>query len=253
MIVQLLSVQRSGVAANSRPRIQLCGNWLPEMGFVDGALVQSLPEPEGFVFNLCNDNVNYSDLYHSTKARGGTLIRVSLCDERNQSGVALITAGKHITAGGLKFGDSLIAKCEYGCIRVRKVGGSVRLIHVARTKNDRTGAVMPHVFILGDWLSGIGFPPDTLVTVYSDYEGIIFTAHGEEIIYRNIVKYARQNKMRLIQVSTKNGIPLISVTGTIVDRAGFGLDDIFTADYGEYGIIKLQKLDLGRFGFSKSL
>ena len=255
MIFQILTVQRNGRAANSRPRIQFSGNWLTEMGFVNGALVQTLPEDSGFTFNLCNENVNYSNLFNSTREKGGTLIRVYINNERGRhKEPAFVTTGKHIYSGGLTMGDNLVAKCEYGCIRVRKVSGNVRLIHVARGKNERTGVVIPKIFLLGDWLNDIGFTPDTLATMAAEYgDGgasgcITFTAHDKAIIYSEIVRFARQNKMRLIQVSTKDGAPLINVTGTFVEKCGFGVDDIFAAEY-EYGIIKLQKLDPQKFGF----
>ena len=248
MNIQLLSVQRNGRAANSRPRIQFCGDWLTEMGFVNGALVQALPEPDGFVFHLCNENIHYSELFHATKEKGGTLIRVYIANTRTVKGPAFVTTGKHVCGGGLSMGDNLVAKCEYGCIRVRKVIGNVRLIHVARGKNDRTGVSMPRVFLLGNWLSDIGFTPYTLVTAASELGCITFTAHDKAVVYSEVVKFARQHKMRLIEVVTKNGIPLINVGGSIVDRADFGLDDIFAADY-EYGVIKLQKFEPVRFGF----
>jgi len=247
VVFQIVSVQRNGRADNSRPRIQFNGDWLPEMGFVNGALVQSLPEPNGFVFNLCNENIGtYSDLFCSTREKGGTLIRVYLNNDNKQAG--FVTTGKHIFKSGLAMGDNLVAKCEHGCIRVRKVSGNVRLIYVARTKKPYTGEPIPKIFLLGDWLNDIGFTPDTLMTVASEPGCITFTAHDKAVVYNDIVKYARQNKMQLIQVSTKNGSPLISAQGSCASRAGFGLGDIFVAEY-EHGIIKLQQLNPGKFGF----
>jgi len=247
-IYQVLSVSRNGLAANSRPRIQIVGDWLNEMGFVNGVLVQTLPKPDGIVFNLCDKNINYSELYNATREKGGTLNRVYICNERTRSGTALVTTGKHLLKGGLELGDECIAKCEYGCIRVRKVKGNVRLINVARTKRPYTNEPTPMVFLLGEWLADIGFASDTLITVASEPGCITFTAHNKAVIYSEIVKYARKNKMQLVQVSTKESTPLITLTGNRITNAGFSLGDIFAAEY-EYGSIKLQKFDPERFGF----
>jgi len=54
--------------------------------------------------------------------------------------------------------------------------------------------------------------------------------------------------MQLLQVSTKENAPIITLTGNRITTAGFSLGDIFAAEY-EYGTIRLKKLDPGRFGF----
>ena len=250
-IYQIIHIHRNGLSVNSRPRIQLTGDWLTEIGFVSGALVQTLPEPDGFVFNLCNENINYSELYHATKEKGGTLIRLYVANQRTIQGPVLVTTGKHICSGGLKLGDMCIAKCEYGCIRVRKVKGNIRLIPVARTKTPYTGEPIPMISLFGGWLNDIGFTRDTLMTVATEQSRITITAYDKAVIYSEIVKYARQNKMKLIQVSTKYGEPLISIQGSCAVQAGFGLGDIFAAEY-EHGVIKLQKFDPNRFGFPEA-
>jgi len=252
-IFQVVNVTRSGRADNSRPRIQFGGNWLPEMGFVSGALVQSLPEPNGFAFKLCNENIgSYSELFKSTREIGGTLIRVCLCKDRvRYKETGLVTTGHHIYKSGLKIGDSLLAKCEYGCIRVRKVEGNLRLINVAKTKKPYTNEPMPMVFLLGDWMNEIGFTSDTLVTVSARPGSITFNAHSQAIIYSEIVKHARQHKMQLMQVSTKDGSPIITLTGKRVIDSGFSLGDIFAAEY-EHGVITLQKLNPEIFGFPET-
>jgi hypothetical protein len=248
MIYQTFKVQRNGLAANSRPRIRIVGEWLPEMGFVSGALAQVLPETDELVFNLSNENINYSELYHSTKELGGSLVRLHVEKQSAAGCPALITTGNHIYRAGLHLGDACIAKCEHGRISVRKVVGNVRLVNVARDKNERTGEPMPKVWICGDWLNSIGFTLGTLVTAAAEPNRITFAAHDMAVVYSDIVRIARRNKLRLLQVSEKGGLPLINFKGEHVDRAGFALGDILAADY-EHGMIKLQKLDPRRFGF----
>jgi len=247
--IQIATVQRNGRAEDSRPRIQFCGDWLAEIGFVSGALAQTLPEPNGLAFNLRNENIgSYSDLFRSTREQGGALNRIYISNSKTRKGPTFVTTGRHIYNGGLKFGDPLIAMYEYGLIRVRKAAGNVKLIPVAREKHPLTGEPKPRVFLLGDWLSDIGFSTDTLTTVATEPGCITITAHAGPIVYSDIVRFARQNKMKLIQVSAKDGAPLIVAAGSCAEKAGFALGDIFCAAY-EYGVIKLQKPDPEKFGF----
>jgi len=247
---QVVNVTRSGRADNSRPRILFGGDWLPEIGFVNGALIQTLPESKGIVFNLCNENIgNYSELYKSTKEKGGSLIKVCDClDRARYRETGFVTTGNHIHKCGLQVGDALLAKCEYGRIRMRKVEGNVRLINVAKTKKAYTNEPVPMVLLLGDWLNEIGFTPDTLATVSATPGSIAFTAHNQSIIYSDVVKHARQNQMQLLQVGSKEGSPVITLTGQRIIKSGFSIGDIFYAEY-KYGSIDLQQLDPGRFGF----
>jgi len=248
MIYQSLTVQKSWYATNSRPRLCFTGDWITEIGFVPGALVQALPEPGGFVFNLCNENVNYSELFNSTNAMGGGLIRVYRADLKLHRSPTFVTTGKYILSGGLCYGDALVAKCEYGCIRIRKVMGDARLITVGRQKDERTGAHSPKVWLWGDWLDDIGFSLDTLVTIEAKPGYVTLDAHDKAASYSDVVKLARKKGMRLIMVAAKGDSLNASFSGPSVSRAGFAIGDMLTADY-EYGLIKLQKLDPGRFGF----
>jgi len=244
-----LSVQRSGWAANSRPRIQIVGDWLTEIGFVNGALVQTLPKEGELIFTLSDKNINYSELYNETKKQGGTLHRIYIADTRTVQGLTLVTTGKHIAKCGFEYGDNLVAKCDYGSIRVRKAGKNTHLFNIGNLKKDYTGEPEPRIWLHGDWMNEIGFTPDTLVTVAAEQGCMTFTAHNKEIIYSEIVKYARKHKMKLIQVATTTyGQPLINTRGSRIDRAGFAIDDMIAAYY-EYGVIKLQKFDPQRFGF----
>ena len=246
---QICNIRYTGRTDNKLPRMRIVGDWLNEIGFTTGALIQTLPEPDGLVFNLCNENVDYSDLYRSTKAQGGTLIRVHTMNEPGRyKAPAFATTGKHLLKGGLEIDDTLLAKCEYGCIRMRKVVGNVHLVNVARTKHLRTKAPVPMAHLGGEWLTVAGFTPDTLFSITSEQGCITLTAYDKSVVYSDIVMLARKNKMRLKQVYEKDGNPLITITGLSVENAGFELGDIFAAEY-EYGVVKLRKLDPQRFDF----
>ena len=248
MIYQVLTVQKNGLSANSRPRIQFHGDWLTEMGFIPGALVQELPLPGEAVFNLYDENVHYRSLFNTTKEMGGTLIHVYNINIKTWNGPGFVTTGNHIYKSGFKLGDELIAECDYGRIRVRNVGKNMRLIHAARFVNEYTGESVPSVLLTGRWLSDFGFTPDTLVTIATVPGCITITALHKSIGYAEAVKSARQSKLNLIQVTEHKGFPRIREKRVCAARAGFALGDIFAASC-EHGLIKLQKFDPVRFGF----
>jgi hypothetical protein len=244
-----LSVQRTGWAADSRPRIQIVGDWLNEIGFVNGALVQTLPLPDELVFTLYDKNINYSELYNETREKGGTLNRMYISNTRTLKGLTLVTTGKHIDKSGFQFGDTLVAQYQYGSIRVRKAGENTHLFQVGNIKKAYTGEPEPRIWLHDNWMNEIGFTPDTLVTAAAEHGCITFTAYDKAIVYSKIVKHARKHKMKLIQVATTTyGQPLINMKGSCIACAGFACDDMIAAYY-EYGVIKLQKFDPQRFGF----
>jgi hypothetical protein len=252
----LLSVSRSSSADNTRPRINFQGDWLLEMGLTLGALVQVLPEPNGMVFNLCNENISsYSELMNSTREQGGSLIRVCFADKKTYKELTFQTSGKHIYSGGLKIGDALIAQYDYGIIRVRKIAAknlgfkSVKIIQMTYRKDKYTGILIPKLRLSGSWLNDIGFTAHELVTAESEQDIITFKVQENGMSnYKDLVKYARQNKMKLLQIREEAGLPNLMTTGSLVENAGFEITDALAASY-EDGIIKLQKLDFEKLGF----
>ena len=253
---QLLSVNRTGGAVKPRPRISFFGEWLYDIGFIPNALVQVLPEPDGMVFNLCNEGINnYSDLFHSTRHKGGNLIRVYLGDARDHEGPTFVTSGKYIYSGGLADGDALIAKYDCGVIRVRKIDPkklgyeNVKVIPTTSIKNKHTGSPVPKVRLYGDWLNEIGFLSNSLVLSLSEKDSILFQLRNEGIEnYGGLVRYARQNGMKLIQVREEANLPVIGITGSCVSKACFDTGDMLVASY-QHGVIKLQKLNPAVLGF----
>jgi len=206
------------------------------MGFTSGALVQYLPENGGMTFTLFNENIpSYSDLYHDTKAKNGTLMQV-YC---RRDGWQLCVCSAALGPTGLQYGDSLIVRYEYGFIRLRKLPkGAVQL-------------VTPHV--VGKWLTVAGFVPDAVLTVAAQLGTITCTLH-ENGIERTaeLVKYARANKLQLLQVQHskyKHGVlQWIDLPKSCLDIAGFTPDDTLLATY-EHGFIQLQKPDFVGLGF----
>lgn len=249
MFYQRLSVHCSGSADNSRPKIQFYGDWLTEMGFSGSALVQALPEPGGFCFTLKNNDIeSYSSLFDDTKEKGGSLVRVFISNGQNVKGPTFTVSGKYLERCGLKTGDALIAKCEYGLIRVRKVCDGMHVFNIQKRKDRNTGEPIPNVYLHGSWLDDALFTPYTLVTVVSVPGLITLTALDKDTSYQYACRHARQNKMRLLSVSFRRGSSVIDFTGSHVDRAGFSIGELVTAIY-EQGVIKLQKFEPERLCF----
>ena len=250
----LLSVNRASDARGVRPRVSFYSSWLPEMGFIPGALVQLLPEPNGLVFNLCDDIIQkQSDLANATREMGGRFVHVGLADDKRFKGPCLVTSGLHLYKCGLSIGDPLMARCGYGVVQVRRLpdDAGTKFIPAGYVLDKHTRKAVPKVRLCGGWLDEIGFAPGSLVTVASEPGCMTFRLRGQSIDnYGKWVKYARDNKMKLIQAWGDEGVSIISVTGSFIDKAGFALGDVFDVSF-EYGHIKVRTPDFERLGFEQ--
>lgn len=256
----LLTVSKAG-GAGKRPKICLIGSWLSEMGFEPDSLVMAMPEQDGMTFTLCNENIKkYSELVKSAKEQNGKLMQIILMSHKGKKFPTLVTTGSYITSKGLEIGDSLVVRYEYGFIKIRKIDLTrfgfterYKVSVVGKSKGKQAHHYIPTVRLGGDWLTEIGFEKDVLVTVFSEPDSILFQLHDEGIKkYSALVKYAREHKMRLIQVSEisdrNKRIPHMTLTGSCLEYADFGMDDVFVVSY-EYGRIKLKKIDFQSLGF----
>jgi len=257
----LLSVSCTGGETRLRPRLHFAGDWLNAIGFIPGALVQVLPEPNGMVFNLCNDNIGtYSDLFHATRNQGGGLVRVSVKNERDHKVTTFVTSGQYIYSGGLAMGDALVARYDPGTIRVRKLDPhqlgyeNIRLTAVSSVSFKYADAPAPKVRLCGDWLNDIGFSIKAIATAESEPGVITLKLQPADTEYNALMKFVRGHKMKIVQVSKgshikRDGVrPYIGIAGTCVDRAGFEPEEMLAVSY-EPGTIKLQRLDFKKLGF----
>ena len=118
MNICALSVLSAERGFFTSPAIVICQPWLPDMGFIPGALVQVLPEAGGIFLILCNENIHrYSELLQATEEKKGALITVDYC----RNGARVEVDRYCIRNAGLDAGGRLIAQYEYGFIRVRKL------------------------------------------------------------------------------------------------------------------------------------
>ncbi|MCL2281582.1 MAG: hypothetical protein FWC25_02860, partial [Dehalococcoidia bacterium] len=153
MNIHLLSVCNTGYASGRRPGFYIYADWLPSMGFIPGALVQTLPTPEEMVFNLCDENIRrYSELDAETKAQGGKLLQVFNASEKYQQSPTLLASGQFLHDAGFTYGDSLVAKYEYGHIRVRKLSGKLKMVSLSSIRDNHTGKMTPKIRMSGGWL-----------------------------------------------------------------------------------------------------
>ena len=243
MKTTFLKVYRSAV---NYPRIYIYAAWLPEMGFVTNALVQAIPEQDGIVFHLRNENiVSYSELRNSTDEQGGKLIQVYHAKIGSWESSALIIEGTRITAGGLAIGDKLVACGNYGIVRVRKLLDNVKYEVVGTAKDEYTENLLPAVRLRGEWIADLGFNPNAVAISFLEKCGVTVKLLADEEKYSAVVKYAkesRQNKVKFLQVTKDRGVPFIEIVGAYLTNAGFDIDCGFKIS-SEYGVIKLQILD----------
>jgi len=120
MNIYTMSVNGVGIGGVPlSPAIVLRPPWLPDMGFIPGALVQVLPEAGGLFFILCDENIGkYSELLQATEEKNGELITVDCC---NRTGLRMEIDSYCIRNAGLDADDILVVQYEYGLIRVRKL------------------------------------------------------------------------------------------------------------------------------------
>ena len=255
MNIYHLEVINAGRDSSPCPGLRFYGQWLPDMGFIPGALVQAIPEPGGMTFTLFNENIkSYSELFYSTQKQGGKLIQTYYAGSKENHCLLLTTSGKYLLDAGIDFGDTLIACYEPGFIRVRKLPSDTKAIQVSSVKYSYMDKPLPEIRLIGNWLSELGFIPDFLVTSASVPGSITFSLHSNDGIkgYSELVKHARLNKMKLLKVCEllKWGklYPSIKVSGSCIDKAGFAVGDTLLASY-EHGQISLQKLDFNGLGF----
>ena len=232
------------------------GQWLPEMGFTPGALVQAIPELGGMTFTLCNENIqSYSALNSNTLERNGKLLQVSYSGDWRNPCPILMTSGGILKSAGLDLGDQLITIYSPGFFRVRKLPPMTKVIHVIRVQYRPTTKPQARIQITGDFLTELGFMPESLVAVASSPGSISFTLHSNDDgieSYSELVRHARKNDLKLIHVRespvNRKLKTNITITGFLVDKAGFIFDDAIIAAC-EPGFIKLQRLDAKALGF----
>jgi len=163
--------------------------------------------------------------------------------------------GQLIVDAGIELGESIIVGYEYGLIRVRKFPKGSRVIRVTKDKDPYTGVLVSRIRLCGVWLPELGFAPDAVVTAASAPGSVVFKLHDTNMEqYGELVRYARKNKLELLQVQkiTVNArdkqYPYITLMGAFADKAGFVPGDELAA-YCEHGQITLQKLDFEKLGF----
>jgi len=227
-LVRISNAGDKTCAGDNRLRLNLAGEWLYEAGFTPRAAVKLLPEPGGIAFALCTE----PPLGAKKRRRdddGFAEVRLY----RNSP--VLCVTGKILERSHLAFGDTLVALYEYGRIRLRKVPGGAAKV------------VSSH--FCGKWLVALGFTVGACFTLDAQ-PGLIICQLQEDAVARTLelVKFARKNKLKLLQVENIKRVPHIFVPPSCLDKARFTPNDALLAAY-DYGHISLRKLDFCALGF----
>ena len=221
-----------------RTRIHIRSPWIDSMGFVPGTLVRVVSRQDGFTLAIHNESSAME------KVEGSKFIRVGLEKKKLkpccQMGVYLT---REFSVEGLVAGDFLAAGYDYGIIEARKLPSAREYVVIA-SKNYSA-----YLRLNGDWLSDIGFIPDSVVTVSLTQGSITLKVWNDSTMaYSELVKLARQNKYQIIQVRKNQHITRLDLTGHLLNSAGFNEGDISGIHY-DYGMIRLFQPDLQRIGF----
>jgi len=203
---------------------------------------------------LCDENIKrYSELDAQTKAQGGKLLQIFSASPKYNQSPTLLAGGQFLFDAGFNYGEKLVAKYTHGHIRVRKLSARIKRVSISSTRDNHTGKLTPKLRLSGDWLISFGFLPDSPLTISSNPGVITLQLWNDGADkYRELVRLARQNQMRIIQVkecvTRGRSYPCILTTGSPVEKAGFIVGEPLVATC-EQGIIKLQRAELAEFGF----
>jgi len=96
----------------------------------------------------------------------------------------------------------------------------------------------------GKWLETLGFIPGDVLTVAASPGAITYQVQHNGIARTlELVKFARENKLRLIQVLKQGKWPYIEIPRSALKKAGLAADEPLFAIY-EPGLLILQKSGL---------
>ena len=256
MNIRILTITGSKGTPHKNPGISFHSKSLYGLGFVPGALVSVVPSPGGgLVFTLCDENIRrYSELHATTLEQGGKLIQIkTTCRKCKKKYPSIGVFGQIFYDAGFAIGDPVIVQCEYGVVRVNKRFGTAMPVHMTQRRDRRTGYAAPNLRVAGEWLADFGFSPGAVMTVSIESGSVILKLCEDGIEkYADLVRYARQNKMKIARVKSAyvKGKPysFIEMSGLYMARAGFETGETLFA-YPEMGLIKLQKPEASDLGF----
>ena len=95
----------------------------------------------------------------------------------------------------------------------------------------------------GNWIRELGYNYGDVLTVHAHSGEIVYQFHENGIARTlELVKFARRNKLKLIQVRKNGGLPFIEIPETSRQKAGFMPGERLCATF-EDGVLKLQPLN----------
>ena len=233
--------------------VHFCGGWLDGLGFIPYSLVKVLPVKDCFDFHLCNENItSYSELAKEVDLLGGRLVTAFTATHKGGQYTTLSTCGGYLRNSGLSLHDPLVAKCEPGIIRVRRLDyvkmgvNNVRYLFVGNIK-DKSGRSSGLLSLQGKWLPDSGFGAGATVSLGAEPGVITLRLTDPSEDYAALVRRVRENKWQLRHVKSENRTPYIKLRGGFIDKAGFLEGDLLEISYG-YGLIKIRIADFTKLG-----
>ena len=215
------------ITGMKKPRTAVRVHWLGDMGFTYGAPVYAAPQTEGFTLALQHQHVAHEN---------GKFIHTG----RHKHGLSLVLYfTQTFTFPGRSVGDFLVAECEHGFIKARKLPPAQRYCILDSHPYDAS------LCFSGKWLMDIGFFPGTVIIVSVDKGSITFSVWDDiTATCANIVKFARARKCQIMQPMSNRHIPILDIPDYVMSRAGFRNGDICGVLY-EHGLITLFKPEYG--------
>ena len=119
---------------------------------------------------------------------------------------------------------------------------------IATLSKQGKGESIPRICLAGNWLSDVGFDPDSLVQAIPEKDGILFTAYDENIrSYRELVQETKRQNGKLFPVmfaiQGKHKCPTIATVGSYLVSNGLVVGDVLILRYGS-GKIQARKCDI---------
>jgi len=104
------------------PKAKLTGEWLAEYGFTPDSVVTVTSEVGVMTFTLRNESIEkYSELVKFARLHKMKIIQVRQILARGKYYTCMVTTGSCVEKSGFVKGESLIAVCEQGQIKLQKL------------------------------------------------------------------------------------------------------------------------------------
>jgi hypothetical protein len=104
------------------PKIRLTGEWLPGFGFAPDTLLTAAIDSGSITFKLHDENIGkYGELVRYSRKNKLKLLQVRQSPSRGKMFPYIMITGSFLDKSGFLIGDTLVANCEHGFIKLLKL------------------------------------------------------------------------------------------------------------------------------------